>query len=217
MLKRANLGLMIVAIAILVAIWAMAGNALAQTEAAVPKPQDKLALGEEEVKQLLLLIDTEKSGKISKAEYMKFLEAEFDRLDKDKSGDSGREGVNAIKVASESLQRGPVELGLQTDGKQFREKSRAEQLDLRSLEIADRDLEPVSRERHSLRTVETRVSDAYGCSQRAFDRGFESHSYGAGGSGVKSGAASVVFDEICCVRTRKRDAGDGQRLRANVG
>ena len=60
---------------------------IAQTKAAVPKPQDKLALGEEEVKQLLLLMDTDKNGRISKAEYMKFMEAEFDRLDKDKSGD----------------------------------------------------------------------------------------------------------------------------------
>lgn len=38
-----------------------AGIAVAQ-RAAVPKPQDKLALGEPEVKQLLLLMDTDKSG-----------------------------------------------------------------------------------------------------------------------------------------------------------
>jgi Ca2+-binding EF-hand superfamily protein len=48
---------------------------------------DKLALGEEEVKQLLLLMDTDKNGKISKQEYMDFMEAEFIRLDKDKSGE----------------------------------------------------------------------------------------------------------------------------------
>jgi Ca2+-binding EF-hand superfamily protein len=35
---------------------------------------------------LLLLMDTDKSGKISKQEWMKFMEAEFDRLDKDKKG-----------------------------------------------------------------------------------------------------------------------------------
>jgi Ca2+-binding EF-hand superfamily protein len=52
----------------------------------VPKPQDKLALGEPEVTQLLLLMDTDKNGKISKEEWMKFMEAEFDRLDKDKKG-----------------------------------------------------------------------------------------------------------------------------------
>jgi Ca2+-binding EF-hand superfamily protein len=43
-------------------------------------------LGEPEVKQLLLLMDTDKSGKISKEEWMKFMESEFDRLDKDKKG-----------------------------------------------------------------------------------------------------------------------------------
>ena len=34
----------------------------------------------------MLLIDTDKSDKISKQEWMKFMEAEFDRLDKDKKG-----------------------------------------------------------------------------------------------------------------------------------
>jgi len=64
---------------------AILGTAVAQ-RAAVPKPQDKLALGEPEVTQLLLLMDTDKNGKISKQEWIKFMEAEFDRLDKDKKG-----------------------------------------------------------------------------------------------------------------------------------
>jgi Ca2+-binding EF-hand superfamily protein len=70
---------------VLAATWAMPGAAVAQ-KVAVPKPQDKLALGENEVKQLLLLIDTDENGKISKQEWIKFMEAEFDRLDKDKKG-----------------------------------------------------------------------------------------------------------------------------------
>jgi Ca2+-binding EF-hand superfamily protein len=61
--------------------------ATSQTKAAAPKLQDRLALGENEVRQLLLLIDTEKKGKISKQEWMKFMEAEFDRLDKSKNGE----------------------------------------------------------------------------------------------------------------------------------
>jgi len=36
---------------------------------------------------LLLLMDTDKSGEISRQEYMSFMSAEFDRLDKDKSGE----------------------------------------------------------------------------------------------------------------------------------
>ncbi len=35
---------------------------------------------------MLLLMDTDENGKISKQEWMKFMEAEFDRLDKDKNG-----------------------------------------------------------------------------------------------------------------------------------
>lgn len=62
------------------------GTASAQ-KASVPKPQNKLALGEEQVKQLLLLMDTNAQGRVSKQEYMKFMEAEFERLDKDKKGE----------------------------------------------------------------------------------------------------------------------------------
>ena len=82
MLTRTNIVRVIVA---LVAAWAVPWVAVAQ-KAAVPKPQDKLVLGEVEVKQLLLLMDTDQSGKISKQEWMNFMQAEFDRLDKDKKG-----------------------------------------------------------------------------------------------------------------------------------
>ena len=77
MLKRTNIAMAVVVIAAVVA-----------QKAAVPKPQDKVALGQDEVKQLLLLMmdDTDKNGEISKAEFMRFMEAEFDRLDKDKRG-----------------------------------------------------------------------------------------------------------------------------------
>jgi hypothetical protein len=64
MLTRTNIVRAMVAIVALVATWAMLGTALAQRQA-VPKPQDKLALGENEVKQLLLLMDTNENGKIS--------------------------------------------------------------------------------------------------------------------------------------------------------
>jgi hypothetical protein len=86
MLSRTNVVLVMVVSAMLVTTWALLGTAVAQ-KAAVPKPQDKLAIGEDEVKQLLLLMDTNKTGKITKQEWMKFMEAEFDRLDKNKSGE----------------------------------------------------------------------------------------------------------------------------------
>ncbi|MGA2424094.1 MAG: hypothetical protein ABSG07_08835 [Terriglobales bacterium] len=46
----------------------------------------KRAAATEAAKQLLLVMDADKSGKISKQEWMKFMEAEFDRLDTDHKG-----------------------------------------------------------------------------------------------------------------------------------
>ena len=83
-MSRTNIARFCKYILLSVGIVALLGFAAAQQPA--PKP-DKLALGENEVKQLLLLMDTDKNGKISKQEYMNFMEAEFQRLDKDKSGD----------------------------------------------------------------------------------------------------------------------------------
>ena len=85
MLNRTKIVLVTLVIAMLATTWGMVGTAVAQ-KAAVPKPQDKLAIGEDEAKQLLLLVDTDKKGKVSKQEWMKFMEAEFDRLDKAKTG-----------------------------------------------------------------------------------------------------------------------------------
>ena len=85
MLKRKSIAWVMAASIVLVATWAMLGTAVAQ-KATVPKPQEKLSLGEAEVKQLLLIMDTDKNGKISKQEWMTFMEAEFDRLDKAKNG-----------------------------------------------------------------------------------------------------------------------------------
>ena len=43
-------------------------------------------------------MDTDKNGKISKQEWMKFMEAEFDRLDKDKSGELTPQELELSKV-----------------------------------------------------------------------------------------------------------------------
>jgi EF hand len=84
MLRQTSFVLVIVVITVLVAT--ILGTVGAQ-KASIPKPQDKLAMGEDEVIQLLLLMDTDKNGKVSKQVFMKFMEAEFQRLDKDKSGE----------------------------------------------------------------------------------------------------------------------------------
>lgn len=76
------------AIGLLVVTYGGIGPARAQkVDKSEPKQQRTLTLGEDEVKQLLLLMDTDKSGKVSRTEFMNFMAAEFDRLDKDKSGE----------------------------------------------------------------------------------------------------------------------------------
>jgi hypothetical protein len=66
-----------------------AANAAPQTASAsvpVPKPE-YVAAGTEEAMKLLRLMDTDKSGKVSRAEFMAFMAAEFDRLDIDHDGE----------------------------------------------------------------------------------------------------------------------------------
>jgi Ca2+-binding EF-hand superfamily protein len=46
-----------------------------------------LAQGEKETRQLLRLMDRDQNGQVSKQEFMQFMEAEFDRMDVDHSGE----------------------------------------------------------------------------------------------------------------------------------
>lgn len=98
------------AIAALLAAAALLGTTAAQVTTPVaqkvspqpPKeqaqPQGKVELGEDDVKALLLLMDTDKNGKISKAEWMKFMSEEFDRLDKDKNGELDPQELKASRL-----------------------------------------------------------------------------------------------------------------------
>ncbi len=56
-------------------------------QAEKPEKEKQLAAATEHAKQLLLLMDTDKNGKISKEEWMKFMEAGFDRLDANHNGE----------------------------------------------------------------------------------------------------------------------------------
>jgi hypothetical protein len=85
MLHRANRITIIATSSVLLTAALIAGTAAAQKDS-IPKVQNNLALGEDQVKQLLPLMTVDKQGKVSKQEYMHFMEAEFNRLDKDKSG-----------------------------------------------------------------------------------------------------------------------------------
>lgn len=65
---------------------ALVTNAVAQKSAASAQP-DKFALANNNVRELLLLMDADKNGKISKQEWMAFMEAEFNQLDKEGKGE----------------------------------------------------------------------------------------------------------------------------------
>jgi hypothetical protein len=84
--KTLKIALCIVAAAAFFSVGSFGNSAMAQKED-VPKAQDKIGLSAAEVNQLVIMMDTDKSGKVSKKEFMDFMSAEFDRLDKDKSGE----------------------------------------------------------------------------------------------------------------------------------
>ena len=102
-MKPINRRLLLLVVTPLLAIALMLGTVFAQSKQATPRPQSQNQQNQEErtdaVKQLLLLMDANKNGKISKQEWMNFMSAEFDRLDKDKSGD-----LNLKELAESRLQ-----------------------------------------------------------------------------------------------------------------
>jgi EF hand len=60
-----------------------AGNGAAETTA----DSQKVIAGEIEARRLVFLMDTDKNGKVSRAEFMAFMAAEFDRMDTNKDGE----------------------------------------------------------------------------------------------------------------------------------
>jgi hypothetical protein len=53
----------------------------------VRRQPDRNVMAIENVKQLLLVMDTDNRGKISRQQWIAFMEAEFDRLDVEKKGE----------------------------------------------------------------------------------------------------------------------------------
>jgi hypothetical protein len=81
------------AIAVLLTARATAGVAVQKqstgsSKEVVSSKEKKVEAGEEYAKKLLVLMDTDKNGKVSKQEFMSFMEKEFDRLDTKKDGQS---------------------------------------------------------------------------------------------------------------------------------
>ena len=69
----------------------------------VPRQPDRHVMAIEKIKQLLLVMETDKRGKISKQQWMAFMENEFDRLDVEKKGEldqtSIRQSMAYVKQA----------------------------------------------------------------------------------------------------------------------
>ncbi len=64
----------------------------AHPSTSVPAPtitpqSPKVVAGEVEAKKLILLMDADQNGKVSRAEFMAFMAAEFDRMDVNKDGE----------------------------------------------------------------------------------------------------------------------------------
>ena len=85
MLKKSAVMLVMIIIGVLGSPGALQSIAIAQKASAL-KARDNRALGEGEVKKLLLLMNADNDGKVSKQEFMSFMEAEFERLDQKKEG-----------------------------------------------------------------------------------------------------------------------------------
>jgi hypothetical protein len=58
----------------------------------------KVEAGVPEVKQLLKLMDADQSGKVSRDEFMRFMSAEFDRLDINKDGQLDVKELTQLRV-----------------------------------------------------------------------------------------------------------------------
>ena len=83
--------------ALIVAVGAVVKTVGQDSGAPAFKPDSKpVAAGEFEAKRLLVLMDADKSGTVSKKEFMDFMAAEFDRLD------TNHDGVLDVKELEQS-------------------------------------------------------------------------------------------------------------------
>jgi len=77
-----------------------AGNITGNIDQVQQQKEKKLTQGEKEAKKLLLLMDKDQNGMVSKAEFMAFMDAEFDRLDKDHNGELNVQELTQVPIHS---------------------------------------------------------------------------------------------------------------------
>jgi hypothetical protein len=68
-------------------------------------PPDKIAAGLSSTRQLLKLMDTDGNGKVSKQEFMAFMESEFDRLDTNKDGELDLKELDGLRIRPSGVHR----------------------------------------------------------------------------------------------------------------
>ena len=84
---------------------AVPASAGQNTNPKVAQKEKNVSAGEREAKKLLLLMDKDQNGKVSKQEFMGFMEAEFDRLDKDKNGELDVQELIQSRVRTSGVHR----------------------------------------------------------------------------------------------------------------
>jgi Ca2+-binding EF-hand superfamily protein len=72
--------------------------ALGATDIAFAASRRAVVAGEGQVRQLLLLMDRDQNGQVSRAEFMGFMEAEFNALDVDRSGELNPEELSRSRI-----------------------------------------------------------------------------------------------------------------------
>ena len=72
--------------------------ALTATDTVFAASRRAVVAGEREVRQLLLLMDRDQNGQVSRAEFMSFMEGEFEALDVDHSGELNPEELSRSRV-----------------------------------------------------------------------------------------------------------------------
>jgi hypothetical protein len=90
--KRRMFATSVVALVLVVTI------AVAQKDGNLRRRPDPAVLATEKVKELLLIMDDDRNGTITKEEWVRFMAAEFDRLDKDK-----RRALDVNEIAPTTL------------------------------------------------------------------------------------------------------------------
>jgi EF hand len=91
----------------LLAIGSITASASIADEPAAADTAGKLKVGLSQTVQLLQLMDTDRNGKVSKAEFMRFMEAEFDLADKNKDGELDPKELQHLQYRLSHPVKGP--------------------------------------------------------------------------------------------------------------